>query len=617
MALPYHLLLGLLLLAGLRGNLFSQTSSTSVLLDSIAVWAEAAQQPGIGIAIIRGDSVLYAGGVGYANLAEKQAVEAQTNFRVGSVSKTFVSLGILRLVEAGKISLNDKLADLAPEIPFTNRWEKEHPVRVVHLLEHSAGFDDMHFRNFYNTKDDPFLPLAKILDRSKAAMTARWEPGSRHSYSNPGYTILGYLIEKISGESYEDFLQKEVLTPLQMENSTLKNTPESIQKLATGYEGKENQIVPYMPIYHRPAGSLEASPLALAQALKMFLHRGMVDSTHFLSPELIERMERTEATWAAHLMPRGYGLGNYSTEDHGMLSQGHNGGIDGFYSQIKYYPGLGCGYITLYNRLDVPGKLRDKVNKAIQQFIFPDSQLITPPPFPLNPTQLEEMEGYFQEANPRNQIIAFLSNLTNFRQVSFSGDTLQLGGLMEDDEKLIALSQNTFRTLEGNQVNTVLEKFTNGQIYLQHGSQFFLKTSGGKVYTCWIGTLVFMLFLPAGLIFGLISLIFKLKGSLKGSFIPRALLGAAPLFFICAVMSAFSIKLVTAGEMNATAIIIFLGLLGFGICSVFGLGSTIWQVIRLKFSSARVFMLILGGFYVAGTIYLASYGLMPLQLWTW
>ena len=101
--------------------------------------------PGAGIALVRLGGVEWAGGVGYADRDAKTAVTADTHFRAGSISKTFVASALVQMYEDGEIDLNAPVAELAPDVRIDNAWMIDEPVRVIHLLEHTAGFDDMHF----------------------------------------------------------------------------------------------------------------------------------------------------------------------------------------------------------------------------------------------------------------------------------------------------------------------------------------------------------------------------------------------------------------------------------------------------------------------------------------
>ena len=142
-----------------------------------------------------------------------------TLFRIGSISKGFAALSILKLVEQGKLTLNDTVRSLVPEIQFQNPWEATDPVRVVHLLEHTTGFDDMALKDYANNDPKP-LTLKEGLDFNPATRVSRWRPGSRYAYCNSGPPIAAYIVEKITGQRFEDYVEENFFRPLHMDSAS-------------------------------------------------------------------------------------------------------------------------------------------------------------------------------------------------------------------------------------------------------------------------------------------------------------------------------------------------------------------------------------------------------------
>ncbi len=156
------------------------------LQDSLRAVMTREHIPGLMLTLVSHDSVLFEGGLGLADVAARRPVTAHTRFRIGSITKTFVAAGLMQLIEQGKLHLNDEVHKIAPEIPIDNPWEATDPVRVVHLLEHTAGFDDMGINHTYNTTPtDPRGPAVLAIFRGE--LRCRWRPGERTSYANPGY----------------------------------------------------------------------------------------------------------------------------------------------------------------------------------------------------------------------------------------------------------------------------------------------------------------------------------------------------------------------------------------------------------------------------------------------
>src|SRR6266567_8128445 len=119
--------------------------------------------PGMSVAIVHRDGPEWVAGLGIADVASSRATTADTLFRIGSTSKAFASLSILMLADQGKLSLDDPVHKLAPEVWFENRWEASDPVRVVHLLEHTTGWDDIHLREWAKQAPDT-MTLREGLD---------------------------------------------------------------------------------------------------------------------------------------------------------------------------------------------------------------------------------------------------------------------------------------------------------------------------------------------------------------------------------------------------------------------------------------------------------------------
>ena len=180
------------------------------LLDKLEVTLLDERIPGAMISIVTTDSILYQGGVGYAVVEDSLRVNEEYLFRLGSISKTMTSLGIMKLVEQGKVSLKTPILEIDSSLPIKNKWRETSPILVEHLLEHTAGFDDMHFHAVYNTKDLTRPSCRDMIDTHEQSLKARWEPGTYMSYSNPGYIVAGHVIEKVTGVPFDEFIKQEI-----------------------------------------------------------------------------------------------------------------------------------------------------------------------------------------------------------------------------------------------------------------------------------------------------------------------------------------------------------------------------------------------------------------------
>ena len=362
--------------------------------------------PGAGIALVADGEVVWSGGVGMADREARRPVDADTLFRVGSITKTFVALGVMKLVEEGRLELDARVADIAPEIEMDNAWAEDAPVTVAHLLEHTAGFDDMRPNEFYASVADEARPLAAVLARNPRSRRSRWRPGLHMSYANPGYTVAAYVIEKVAGEPYEDYLAREILRPLGMDGARLRWSAETDRRLARGYQ--DGVAIPFQAIVHRPAGNLMASPRELAALVKMWLARGRP----LVSPASAARMERSE-TGALRGLDVDYGLGVYGDVFQAVPMRGHDGGIDGFLSSYRHDPTTEVGYVVLLNSADQnAGRALFAIRELVLRFLLADRATPPPPqPAPVPDERLAAWAGTYRIDNPRSELFSFLHSM--------------------------------------------------------------------------------------------------------------------------------------------------------------------------------------------------------------
>ncbi|HEX2572516.1 MAG TPA: serine hydrolase domain-containing protein [Polyangia bacterium] len=398
--------------------------------------------PGAGIALVAQGRVVWAGGVGVADRATGRPVTAETLFRVGSITKSVVALGLLRLVEEGRLSLGARVSDLAPEIAVENRFAREAPVTVAHLLEHTAGFDDMRPNEMFAPMEAERLPLAKVLAINPRSRVVRWRPGSRFSYSNPGYTVAAYIIEKVTGRPYEEYLREAVLEPLGMGGARLRWDEAAGKRLARGYAGPERPVA-YQAIYHRPAGNLMASPAEMAQLVRLWLGRGRLDGRVLFSPGTMARAEHSE-TLRLGGTDTDYGLGNYGDVGGPVKSRGHDGGIDGFRASYRYVPERGVGFVVLVNS---SSSLRvvPRLSALLVEELLGSRRPSPPPEARVPRRELERWVGFYEIANPRQALLSFLLPVRGGAEVRLAERRLSLRFLAGGPElELVPLGGDRF-----------------------------------------------------------------------------------------------------------------------------------------------------------------------------
>lgn len=200
-------------------------------LDSVFSTIFTTDGPGGSIFIQQGVKTLYAKSFGLSDLDKKIAYTSATSQNIGSISKTFVSYGILILEKEGKLSLEDSIIKYFPD--FKNK-EIAQKVTIKHLLTHTSGLPDLRKtqeeRTFYLTAKD-----AENWAPMKEAEMLKFEPGSDYDYSNPAYNALALIIEQVSGEKWQDFIKKHVFEPVGMQNSDIQDGAHPSENVAHGY----------------------------------------------------------------------------------------------------------------------------------------------------------------------------------------------------------------------------------------------------------------------------------------------------------------------------------------------------------------------------------------------
>jgi CubicO group peptidase (beta-lactamase class C family) len=428
--------------------------------------------PGAGIALVRLDGVEWAGGVGMADREAKTPVTAETHFRAGSISKTFVAIALVQLYEDGDINLDTPVNELVPEMEIDNAWELSDQVTVIHLLEHTAGFDDMHFNEMYNVADPPDIPLADVLRISPSSRVVRWKPGTRMSYSNPAYGLAGYVLEKVTGEKFEDRIAERIFTPTGMETSSFYLKPEDHALLAKGYRDRTGPAVPYTPIYLRPAGNLHTSPADMGKFVHLLLNWGETADDLVVDPEYLSNMEHPRTTLASRAgLQNGYGAAFYSSTVDGFPMLGHNGGIEGFVSTFAYSTSRDVGYVVMLNATHSQEALR-RISQLAVRYLKAGVEPPAKPDTDVPAAVLREYEGYYQDAAPRNQAMAFVQWLLSGRTITVDGNRLRARGVFGGEATLIPVSNNLFRLEDDAEASRAFATDEAGTMVLASGMSY-------------------------------------------------------------------------------------------------------------------------------------------------
>lgn len=614
----------LVLLAGLRpltaAPAASATSIAELQQNLEAILARAdARTPGAAIAIVRRDGPEWIAGLGRADLATRRPVTPDTLFRIGSTTKAFAALSLLKLQEEGRLSLQDTLASRAPEVAFSNPWEATDPVRLVHLLEHTTGWDDVALREYAH--DAPTeLPLREGLAYHPKSRTSRWKPGTRFAYSNSGSGTAAYVVEKITGERFEDYVARTWFAPLQMPTANFFGTPEVRERLTRLYRADGVTPYPYWKILLRAAGALNVSAREMANYVSFYVQRGAFAGQRLLSVASLDRMEAASTTYAAREgLKTGYGLANFTTIAQGWVYHGHTGGVMGGLTELAYFPELEAGYCVMINSAQRP-VLADLTKQVRDYLTREKTPPPRPPPAPIAPGLAAAYDGWYEPISPRQEIARAFERLLLLTRVTVQDTRLAWHPINRRQAAYVAVSERLFRR-ESDPVPTLalIADRSEGTLIQNHWQTY------RRVPTAWaITQIVFVavaaLLCAATLVFAIVWVPRALWGGLRGA--PHLGVRLLPVFTLV-TLGAMADVLFAApfdiierfGRPTGWAIAFFLLSLMLPVGAVAGLVQA-WRARALRPRAVWWLAFATSGALTIVSAYLALAGIIGLRTWT-
>ncbi|MBD2757238.1 serine hydrolase domain-containing protein [Spirosoma validum] len=578
--------------------------------------------PGAQVLVFTKDSLLYKLNAGVMNLKTKAPVTDQSMFRLGSISKSFVAVSALLLSEKKQLDFSEELKKAAPEVQFSNPWEDTDPVRIVHLLEHTTGFDDWTLKDF--AVNDPNITLQKGLDSSAATRHSRWRPGTFVAYCNSGPPVVARIIEKRTGQEFESFVQQHIFAPLGMKTSTFRRDGAALTHLVTNYSGGNTpREERYLHILERPAGSLNAPALELMSFVQLLMNRGTHAGVRLLDTSSIHRMETPTVSLAAKAgLEEGYGLHNFVTSYKGYIFHGHDGFINSGLAYYLYNTELNLGLIVLVNS---DGAGFGKIYNAVLDVILKNIPQRLPPAYTLKKAEKESLLGFYRASNVRFGFSYWYEWLTNVSQVVEQDGKLMMKNLLDGaTTPLRPVSANRFIRLnkKGYTTSWALVRNDEGQKVLTGG---FLNMTETTALSAWFpivlggfALLMSVLSIVAGFIWLIRYGWLKRRSQLLSAMQVRMPLWGYSLslpLFLGVTLVQVPANPFTVGIVGVTAVTIF-------VTSILTVAFAIWAFINLiryrrqmpnRFDRAFLWIAVCSALLVVA--YMAVWGLIGLRLW--
>ncbi|MFP4845969.1 serine hydrolase domain-containing protein [Winogradskyella sp. PE311] len=361
-------------------------------------YVDSKQLAGIQTAILHNKELIHYNSYGYADIESKKPLDEESIFRIFSMTKPITSVGLMQLYEQGKFKLEDPLHLYIPEFKNMTVFNEnneilpaKNAIKVIDLLRHSSGISygrspNSDLNNLYSEANlGNSLSLKNFIDKI-SKLPLLFEPATAYEYGH-STEICGYLIEVLSRQPVEDYLQEHILNPLKMKDTHFQLPKEKIKHFTTGYRASENGKLEVAelpdesgflnkPNFIRAGGGLVSTTNDYINFCKMLLNKGSIFGHQFLKPETIDLMTRDHLASVREHTPRlrilpnetGFGLGfSIAEQDDGSIIYGWGGAV-GTYFRIE--PKKELAYIMMiqlspYRQLRLRETFQSLVNDAI------------------------------------------------------------------------------------------------------------------------------------------------------------------------------------------------------------------------------------------------------------
>jgi D-alanyl-D-alanine carboxypeptidase len=347
-----------LVLALVATPLGAQQPARAVLtarIDSLVLgYKDRTHTPAVSVAVLRGADTLVMKGYGMASLTPLAQATPSTVYRIGSITKQFTSAGIMRLIERGKLTLDDPMSKFLPDVPLHG-----HVVTIRQLLNHTSGIHSYtSVREWQGSWEDDLTPrqIVAFVDKD----TFDFAPGTQWLYNNTGYVLLGMVIEKITGDTYAAFLQREFVAPLGLKQTSYCPSRPTDPSFAAGYSSRTGNP--------RPAAFLSMTHPFAAGALCSTV-RDLVVWQRALAGGRVVNAKSYALMTTADTLNNGkrlsYGFGLVPGQLGTHRSIGHGGGINGFTTASIFFPDDSVNVVVFTNSDGGPDPLALNISRAV------------------------------------------------------------------------------------------------------------------------------------------------------------------------------------------------------------------------------------------------------------
>jgi CubicO group peptidase (beta-lactamase class C family) len=329
-----------------RGDI---NAATHRLQTFIRQEMKAADVAGLSVALVSDQQVLWAQGFGWANETAKQRATPETLYRVGSISKLFTAAAVMQMAEQGRLNVDAPVQQVLPQFQMRSRFDSTTAITPRHLLTHHAGLPRDLVHGMWTANPARFTTVTTGLAKQDAA----YPPQTVFSYSNLGFDVLGHMVEQVTGQAFEIYVQQNLMNPLGMSLASFTAAVPDQALMAKPYNKGQPAAEP--ALRDVPAGGLNASVRDLSRFLSMVFANGRVGDKAVLQPQTVEQMLTVQNAEVALDLGFRNGLGWMLSTLGGDTLQGagpvahHGGATANFRSQLYALPDHKLGVVVLSN----------------------------------------------------------------------------------------------------------------------------------------------------------------------------------------------------------------------------------------------------------------------------
>ncbi len=382
------------------------------------------------VTVVKDGEILTSRGFGYSDLESRASVDGyDTMFRPGSVSKLFTWTAVMQLWEQGKIDLDE---DVNTYLDFEIPEAFDAPITMRHLMTHTAGFQEK-IKNLILSDPDQLLSLEELM-KTETPPSRIFPPGTTPAYSNYGTALAGYIVQRVSGESFEEYVQNHIFDPLGMDHSTfVQPLPEEYEdQMSSGYQNARDGKAQYYELVPMgPAGSLASTGEDMGRFMIAYLNGG----GPLMKPETTRIMQETIDQHVPPLNAMALGFLQYTRGD--LRAVGHAGDTIFFHSDLALYLDKNVGiYSSVNSSGSGAGTLRFELATRFGERYFPEARVEEEPRLDTAKEHGAEVVGIYESS--RAQVTTFVA-LTRFMG--------QSKGTMNKDGDLV-VGRSTWREIE-------------------------------------------------------------------------------------------------------------------------------------------------------------------------